>query len=1083
MKTRFYFFVLLLLLSITENVQAQHSVAREWNEMQLTCIRKDLARPTVQARNLFHVAIAMYDAWAAYDSVAKPYLLGDTVGGYYAPFAGVPPPSNLDSARDEAISYAAYRLIKWRYRTSPGIGVTGPKLDSLFLALGYDSSYHSFNYVNGNPADLGNYIAEQLIAYGLQDGANEANAYANQYYTPRNPTLLPVVAGNPNVVDPNLWQPLTLNVFIDQNGNVIPVSTPPFQAPEWGNVTPFALTDSNKTVYSRGGHNYNVYRDPGAPPQIDTVNGIGIDDPYKWTHTLTSTWSSHLDPTDGVMLDVSPASIGNAHNYPTTDAEYPNFYDMLNGGDNSTGYAINPKTGQPYATQIVPRGDYTRVLAEFWADGPSSETPPGHWYGILNYVNDHPQFEKRWGGKGPLMDELEWNVKSYFALGGATHDAAICAWGIKGWYDSARPITAIRYMADQGQSTDTTLANYSPAGLPLIPDFVDVVRDTNDALAVRVVDSLGNVLFYRNVGKIKIKAWKGPDYIANPATDVAGVDWILAENWYPYQRPTFVTPPFAGFISGHSTYSRTAAEVMTLITGDEYFPGGMGEFHATANQYLVFEEGPSVDVTLQWAKYNDASDQCSLSRIWGGIHPPADDIPGRLLGQQIGPVAFHHAVDYFDSEKPMLTVTRNMTLINDPATLSTNLRFEIAVEYNEIMDTTVVPLITFPIENPLTNTLTFDPANCYWSDWKTYIAAYVIADANETLPNVDVHVTGGKDVVGNEHEPYDAADLFSIDTENPSVVSVTPSTSIINDGDAGTGTFKLTIIFSENMQIGSMPVISFPVEDALANTLTENDTATWLNETTFEANYDVSDANELLNAIDVTITTLVDEAGNDMAQFDAADNFSIDMENPSVVSVTPSVSVITDAQIGVEAFTLTVTFDQSMDTSEKFSVTFPIENPFASTLAYNSNASAWTSQIVYEAKYDVTDAQEILSDIDLEVATVCTDLAGNIQVAFYEADKFSIDMDNTGVAGVDENGIRVYPNPVGSGAMLYVEVAQVKEGAVLQLLNAQGRVVIAQQLTNQKSSIALASLPAGLYLLRVGGVEKEFSHSVLILGN
>jgi len=74
--------------------------------------------------------------------------------------------------------------------------------------------------------------------------------------------------------------------------------------------------------------------------------------------------------------------------------------------------------------------------------------------------------------------------------------------------------------------------------------------------------------------------------------------------------------------SGHSTFSRAAAEVLTLLTGDAYFPGGLGEFTARKNEFLVFEEGPSVDITLQWATYRDASDQSSLSRIWGGIHPP-----------------------------------------------------------------------------------------------------------------------------------------------------------------------------------------------------------------------------------------------------------------------------------------------------------------------------------------------------------------------------------------------------------------------------------------------------------------------------
>ena len=38
--------------------------------------------------------------------------------------------------------------------------------------------------------------------------------------------------------------------------------------------------------------------------------------------------------------------------------------------------------------------------------------------------------------------------------------------------------------------------------------------------------------------------------------------WIRAANWLPYQRDTFVTPPFAGYISGHSTFSRAAAEVL-----------------------------------------------------------------------------------------------------------------------------------------------------------------------------------------------------------------------------------------------------------------------------------------------------------------------------------------------------------------------------------------------------------------------------------------------------------------------------------------------------------------------------------------
>ncbi len=631
---------------------AEHSVARQWSEAMLQAIRKDFARPTVHARNLFHFSIAMYDAWAAFDSVAEPFLLGKTIGGYTCPFNGIAAPADIHAARDEAISYAAYRVLKYRFRNSPGIAVTHPRLDSLMASLGYDTLFTITDYTTGSPAALGNYIAQSVIDFGLQDGSNEQNDYAYVHYSPTNPPMITKLPGDSTLIDPNRWQPLTLAIFIDQNGNIVPGATPKFLTPEWGQVTPFALTDSEKTIYSRGGYNYTVYHDPGPPPYIDTLNPTSeTTEMYKWGFSLVSTWSSHLDPADGVLWDISPASIGNNPNLPQTLAETKNFYDLLGGGDIGTGYSVNPYTGLPYEPQIIPRGDYARVLAEFWADGPTSETPPGHWFTILNYVDDHPAFQKRWRGTGPVMDELEWDVKSYFALGGAVHDAAISAWGIKGWYDFIRPISALRWMAGKGQCSDSTLPHYSTAGIPLIPGYIELVQagDTLEGLKGA------------NIGKIKILAWRGSDSTKNPLTDVMGVGWILAEKWWPYQRPTFVTPPFAGYVSGHSTFSRAASELMTLLTGDEYFPGGMSEFHASQNQYLVFEDGPSVDVTLQWATYRDASDQCSLSRIWGGIHPPVDDIPGRLIGREVGINAFHHAEKYFVGQ---------ITAVNDspPAT-------------------------------------------------------------------------------------------------------------------------------------------------------------------------------------------------------------------------------------------------------------------------------------------------------------------------------------------------------------------------------------------------------------------------------
>lgn len=612
------------------------SIARQWNEVLLTAIRNDLARPTVHARNLFHISTAMYDAWAVYDQVARPYFLGNSIRGFDFNFSGLPGlPADIEAARHEAISYAAYRLLKHRFQNSPGSLTSLSIIDNKFNSLGYDSAKTSTNYQSGDPSALGNYIASKVIQFGLQDGSREQFNYNNSHYQASNDPLVTNFPGNPDMIYPNHWQPLTLETFIDQSGNEIPDNTPPFLSPEWGEVIPFSLNSSHLTTKPSNGFNYKVYRDPGAPPQLDTT-GTDPSENYKWGFSLVSIWSSHLDPSDGVMWDISPANIGNIQDYPTAFKEYPDFYDQLAGGDASIGHNLNPHTGLAYRPNLVPRADYARVLAEFWADGPDSETPPGHWFSILNYVSDHPLFVKRYRGQGAILDDLEWDVKSYFTMGGAVHDAAISAWGIKGYYDYVRPISAIRYMADQGQSTNPAF-NYSAKGLQITPGYIETVSKTDPLVGANK----------EHFGKIKVKAWKGPDYINDPASDIAGVDWILAENWWPYQRPSFVTPNFAGYISGHSTFSRAAAEVMTLLTGDAFFPGGMGEFIAPANDFLVFEEGPSVDVKLQWATYRDASDQTSLSRIWGGIHPPADDIPGRLIGEEIGIEAFHLAEHYF----------------------------------------------------------------------------------------------------------------------------------------------------------------------------------------------------------------------------------------------------------------------------------------------------------------------------------------------------------------------------------------------------------------------------------------------------
>jgi hypothetical protein len=323
------------------------------------------------------------------------------------------------------------------------------------------------------------------------------------------------------------------------------------------------------------------------------------------------------------------------------------------GANDGTGHPVNPATGQPYASDLVKRGDFLRALAEFWADGPTSETPPGHWNTIANYIADYPGFQKRIGGTGAVVDDLEWDVKVYFALNGATHDAACAAWSLKRFYDGGRPIEYIRYMGQSGQSSDPTdQQTYHPNGLPLISNLIERVTQFTAQPGGRHEGV--------PVNGIAIRTWTVP---ADPTNQAGGIKWIWSETWMPFQRATFVTPAFPGFISGHSTFSRAAAEVLTAITGSAFFPGGLGTFTVASNS-LTIERGPSQTVVMQWGTYFDAADQAGLSRLYGGIHPSADDFTGRRVGAQCGQGAWALARQYFDGSIVSNSVTLAIRSLN-----------------------------------------------------------------------------------------------------------------------------------------------------------------------------------------------------------------------------------------------------------------------------------------------------------------------------------------------------------------------------------------------------------------------------------
>src|SRR5205085_11269777 len=106
-----------------------------------------------------------------------------------------------------------------------------------------------------------------------------------------------------------------------------------------------------------------------------------------------------------------------------------------------------------------------------------------------------------------------------------------------------------------GQSSAATGPSYDPEGLPLVPGLIEAIPPEPSAPGQRHAALAGHI------GEIAIRAWRGPP---------SGVGWMLGTEWAPYQRATFVTPAFPGYVSGHSTFSRAAAEVLAAATGSAY---------------------------------------------------------------------------------------------------------------------------------------------------------------------------------------------------------------------------------------------------------------------------------------------------------------------------------------------------------------------------------------------------------------------------------------------------------------------------------------------------------------------------------
>jgi hypothetical protein len=199
---------------------------------------------------------------------------------------------------------------------------------------------------------------------------------------------------------------------------------------------------------------------------------------------------------------------------------------------------------------------------------------------------------------------LAWDVKLYFALNGALHDAAVATWGAKRTYQSVRPISMIRELAFQGQSSDRHEPSFSPEGLPLVPGLVELITKASSAPGRRHAALAGHV------GDIAIRTAHG---------------WTLGTRWLP--RAGTVTPPYPGWVSDKSAFGRAAAEILTAQTRSGVLPPDTG--------------------LPRWGTYRHAADQEGISGLYAGTQIAADDFAGRGIGSRVGKQAWALAERYF----------------------------------------------------------------------------------------------------------------------------------------------------------------------------------------------------------------------------------------------------------------------------------------------------------------------------------------------------------------------------------------------------------------------------------------------------
>lgn len=330
--------------------------------------------------------------------------------------------------------------------------------------------------------------------------------------------------------------------------------------PQWTEGSDPGMTDWTPIKVPTG-----ELRDQSGAPVID------LDDPTSFEQ------QSYIGPHWG---DVRPFAMlsGDAVRpqeppRPGSDAEYIDALGRVSTSDE----AFRSQFGQvlDYSATLT---DEQKLLAEYWADGPRSETPPGHWNLLaqgISFRDDHA---------------LEQDVKMFFALNAGLHDAAIAAWDAKREYNSSRPVTVI----------------------PELFAGEEVLAWAGPGMGTDVIDPADWVPYQRAT----FITPGFPEYVSGHSAFSAAAAEVLTR-----------------FTNSDTFYDGT-----TTLPWDHDGDGEndqLGEFVFRPGSGR-FERMPEQTVKVSWATFIDAADSAGISRLYGGIHIQDGDLFARDMGREVG---------------------------------------------------------------------------------------------------------------------------------------------------------------------------------------------------------------------------------------------------------------------------------------------------------------------------------------------------------------------------------------------------------------------------------------------------------------